>query len=425
MENIRRIALLLGQEIGYCREVLRGVQQYAVHRRKWVFRDAPPETDTLKPLREWQPHGIIGLFFHRDVANAVVKLKIPLVNTTSTLADWSIPLVEVDHDSVGRLAAEYFLEKGYRNFGFFGSAWTHVSRTREAGYRQRLAATGFELATCHAEYLPRPPVGASWRHVDDQVERWLRTLPKPVAILCSNDVPARDLADVCRQLELRVPQEVALLGVDNDELECGLTWPSLSSIELPGQRIGYEAARILDDLMRGKKQPAKPLFLPPVRVVTRQSTDTLAVENATVAAALDYIRANLSEEFTVDDIAAGAGVGRRDLERKFRAALDRSVLDEVRTARIDRVKQLLADTELSMAAVAQRAGFSGSRRMAVVFREVTGATPRQYRRRIRGERLGESSIAEYKPTTKRRGQATRPSARVAAEKRRNQPRVAK
>jgi LacI family transcriptional regulator len=407
MEKVRRIALLLGQDIGYCREVLRGVQQYAVHRRQWVFRDAPPEMDTLTPLREWRPHGIIGLLFHRDVADALVELNIPLVNTTSTLAAWDIPLVEVDHGRVGQMAAEYFLAKGYRSFGFFGSAWTHVSTTREAGYRERLASAGFELATCHAEYLPRPPVGASWRHVDDQVESWLRTLPKPVAIFCSNDVPARDLADVCRQLELRVPQEVALLGVDNDELECGLTWPSLSSVELPAQRIGYEAAWMLDELMRGKKPPSKPLFLPPVRVVTRQSTDTLAVENATVAAALDYIRANLSEEFTVEDIAAGAGVGRRDLERKFRAALDRSVLDEVRTARVDRVKQLLVDTELSMAAVAQRAGFSGSRRMAVVFREVTGATPRQYRRRIRAARLGESSAVDAQSSKRLRRKKSR------------------
>lgn len=392
MKETRRIALLLGQDIGYCREVLRGVQQYAVHRRQWVFRDAPPEVDTLTPLCEWRPHGVIGLLFHREVADALVRLGIPLVNTTSTLSRWDVPLVEADHELVGQMAADYFLDKGYRHFGFFGSAWTHVSRTREAAYRDRLGEAGFALASCHAEYLPRPPVGASWRHVDKQVADWLRTLPKPVAILCSNDVPARDLADVCRQLQLKVPQEVALLGVDNDELECGLTWPSLSSIELPAQRIGYEAARVLDDLMRGKRPPAAPLFLPPIRVVTRQSTDMRAVDNPVVVAALDFIRANLADEFTVDDIAAGAGVGRRDLERKFRASLGRSVLDEVRTARVDRVRQLLGDTQLSMAAIAQRAGFSGARRMAVVFRESTGATPRQYRRKVHTQRLGEAAV---------------------------------
>lgn len=393
MENVRRVALLLGQDIGYCREVLRGVQQYSVHRKQWVFRDAPPEAGTLEPLREWRPHGIIALLFHAEVAAALTRLKVPLVNTTSTLSKWDIPLVEADHAAVGRMAAEYFLGKGYRHFGFFGSAWTHVSRTREEGYRARLAEAGFGLATCHAEYLPRPPVGASWRHVDDTVQRWLRSLPKPVAILCSNDVPARDLADACRQLDVNVPQEVSLLGVDNDELECGLTWPSLSSIELPAQRIGYEAARLLDELMQGKKKkrPAEPLFLPPVRVVTRQSTDTRAVDNPVVAAALDFIRANLSREFTVDDVATGAGVGRRDLERKFRSALDRSVLDEVRAARVDRVRQLLTDTELSMAAIAQRAGFSGARRMSVVFREATGTTPRHYRRRLRHQRLGDAA----------------------------------
>jgi LacI family transcriptional regulator len=396
MKDVRRIALLLGQDIGYCREVLRGVQQYAVHRRQWVFRDAPPEMETLTPLREWRPHGIIGLLFHGDVADALQGLEVPLVNTTSTLSRWEVPLIEADHEHVGRMAAEYFLDKGYCHFGFFGSAWTHVSRTREAGYRERLTQSGFALASCHAEYLPRPPVGASWRHVDKQVADWLRTLPKPVAILCSNDVPARDLADVCRQLQLKVPQEVALLGVDNDELECGLTWPSLSSIELPA--LGYEAARLLDGLMRGKKPPAKAIFLPPIRVVTRQSTDMRAVDNPVVVAALDFIRANLVDEFTVDDIANGAGVGRRDLERKFRATLGRSVLDEVRTARVDRVRQLLGDTQLSMAAIAQRAGFSGSRRMAVVFRETTGVTPRQYRRQVHAQRLSEAAPRSYAKT---------------------------
>jgi LacI family transcriptional regulator len=398
MEEVRRIALLLGQDIGYCRDVLRGVQQYAVHRRRWVFRDAPADLDTLRPLAEWRPHGIVALLFHQEMADALLKLKVPLVNTTSTLSAWQLPLVEADHTAVGRMAADYFLAKGYRNFGFFGSAWTHVSTTRESSFRVRLAEHGFPLATCHAEYLPRPPASASWRRVDRQVERWLRTLPKPVAIFCSNDVPARDLADVCRRLELTVPQQVALLGVDNDELECGLTWPSLSSIELPSQKIGYEAAKLLDSLMRGKPAMTTTLFLPPVRVITRQSTDTRAVENPAVAAALDYIRRHLAAEFSVLDIAARVGLGRRDLERKFRAALGRSVLDEIREARVERVKELLADTELAMSTIAQRAGFSAARRMAIVFRELTGTTPRQYRRQLWSERHGDVTV-ETAPAT--------------------------
>jgi LacI family transcriptional regulator len=369
----------MGQDIGYTRDVLRGVQAYAQIRPGWIFRDGPSDPRILKPLREWKPHGIIAHLFNPTLAGALIKMRIPLVNTTSTLRDLNVPLVEVDHAKVGRMAADYFLDRGFRHFGYFGSSWTGFSKGREAAFRERVEKRGFAVDSCHAEYLPRPPIADSWKGIDVKVRAWLKGLPKPVAILSSNDIPARELAEICRQLNLHVPEQVALLGVDNDELECHLCNPFLSSIALPSERIGYQAAQILHHMMEGRPPTRRILSLPPLRVVTRQSTDTLAIQDSDVAAALAFIRSHAHEPIGVDSILEHIPLSRRALERKFRDQLNRTVLEEIRQVRLEIAKSLLMDTDLPMPAIAARSGFSGARRLAVVFHQIVGITPTEYR----------------------------------------------
>jgi LacI family transcriptional regulator len=391
MTAVRRVALLMGQDIGYTREVLRGVQAYGQNRPGWIFRDGPPDPRILAPLREWKPHGIIAHLFDRKVADALVKLRVPVVNTTNTLKELDVPLVEADHVKVGHLAADYFLERGFRHFGYFGSSWTGFSKDREAAFRERVQERGFAVRSCYAEYLPRPPVAESWKGVDVKVRAWLKALTKPVAILSSNDIPARELAEICRQLELNIPEQVALLGVDNDELECHLCKPILSSIALPSQRIGYEAAKMLHRLMDRRALKRRKIFLPPLRVVTRQSTDTLAIQDNDVAAALAFIRNHAHEEIGVESILEELPMSRRALERKFREQLGRTVLAEIRRVRLEFVKALLSETDLPMPTIAARCGFSGARRLAVVFRQIVGFTPTAYRAQ---SKLGDSSQNE-------------------------------
>ena len=381
MKRTRRIALLFGQDLGYCRDVMRGVWRYAMNMQHWVFRDGPPEMVTLKPLREWRPHGVIALLFIPDVANALARMRVPVVNTTSTLDDRRFPLVEADHLRVGRMAAEYFVERRYRHFGYFGSSWTHVSRTREAGFKEGLAKIEHSFSSCHADYLPRPPQDASWLTVDTQVAHWLRRLAKPVAILCSNDVPARDLADTCRRLQFRVPEDVAILGVDNDELECRLTTPPLSTIELPAERIGFEAAKLLDRMMSGRRPPKAPLYLPPVRVVTRQSTDALG----------------RGEPDGHGGVGVHSGALRRPGWRGRRGPRDRGRPARFGAQVSRRARAGACMTKSGNCASSgrrsclsrrttrcrksrRRSGFLDARRFAVVFRHVTGHTPTGYRR---------------------------------------------
>lgn len=381
MEEVRRVALLMGQDLGFCRDAMRGVRTYAIQKANWTFRNSAPEMAILPHLRQWRPHGIIANLFTREVARAVLRMRKPVVDTAYVLPHSKVPTVDVDHLAVGRLAAEYLLERGFTCFGFFGSERAEYSQLREVGFREQLAKRGHTVASCYGEYLHQTLATTGWKAMDERVGQWLRRLPKPVAVLADNDAPARKLADLCQQLGLHIPSQVALLGMDDDQLECLLTSPPLSSIAIPSERIGYEAARLLDRMMAGEPAPTEPLLLPPLRVITRQSTDTMAVDDPIVLAALRHIRTRATQNITVGKVVREVGCGRRELERHFRRVLGRSVLDDIRLVRIERAKDVLSSTDLAMPAVAAQAGFSNPQRFAVVFRQLTGMTPTAYRRR--------------------------------------------
>ncbi|MCS7237961.1 MAG: DNA-binding transcriptional regulator [Thermoguttaceae bacterium] len=377
-----RVVLLLDRSLHFARGVLRGVRSYAAGKTNWILRDAPPSPKMMKLVADWEPAGIIAGLSTAALARAVKQLRIPVVDTATVLPRLGLPTVDVDPIGVGRLAAEYFLDKQYRNFGFFGSHVAVYARLQEQGFRQRLAKAGYEAQSCYYEYLPEYTARMLWREVTSRIIQWLDRLPKPVAIFCCEDILSRLLADTCRQLNLRVPEEVALLGCGNDELECTLTEPTLSSIAVPAERVGYEAAALLDALLEGQKPPDRPVFLPPISVVTRHSTDVSAIDDQIVRQAVRFIRENATRHIRVKDIAEALAVSRRLLERRFRALLGRSVLQEIYRVRIEHAKRLLAQSHLPVGAVAFRSGFSSPRHLDVRFRQLTGLTPRAFRRQF-------------------------------------------
>jgi len=383
MDQTRRIALLLDRSLSFVRGVIRGVRVYAADKPNWVLRDGPPRLQLVSHVRDWKPHGIIAGLVLPRVAQELVRIGKPLVDTAHTLPGLGVPTVDVDHAAVGRLAAEYFLDRKFRHFGFFGSESAVYSRIRESTFRERLADGGHSVSSCHSEYLADLSTATLWKKSAQKTRRWLRGLPKPVAILCSDDTPARSLADACAQIGLDVPEDVALLGAGNDDLECSLSPPSLSSVATPSQRIGYEAAGLLDRLMSGEAWPGEPVLVSPLHVVTRHSTDIMAIEDETVLAALQYIRRHAWDQMRVADLAHEIAVGRRLLERRFRAILRRSVLEEINRVRVQRAKELLTDTHLPITAVAAQSGFPGARRLDVVFGKLTGVSPTAYRRQSR------------------------------------------
>ncbi len=215
------------------------------------------------------------------------------------------------------------------------------------------------------------------------VRRWAQSLSTPVAVLCCNDRLAYDFLRECQRAGVAVPDDLAVLGVDDDELVNTLVSPSLSSITLPTNRIGFEAAKLLQHLMDGGEAPPEPTLFPPVGVVTRQSTGITAVDDRDVAAAIMFIRDHVADALGVEDIAAAVGTSRRSLERRFRVALGRTVLGQMRQRRVERAKELLATTELAMPAIARASGFGDATRLGIVFRQLTGIPPTDFRRRVR------------------------------------------
>ncbi|MGC9453422.1 MAG: substrate-binding domain-containing protein [Phycisphaerae bacterium] len=384
MSDTKKIALIMAMSFAYGRSVLRGICAYAKQGRPWAFNSALPGSNAGRLLAEWEPAGVIGHLSVRSDANAVERLNRPAVNVSGVLDDVSVPRVGVDDYAVGQMAARHFIERGFRAFGYIGERNTAYSERRLAGYRGELGAHNLD---CEVFTERGGPIAAynerSWKRSDAAITRWLRSLEMPAAVFACNDVMGMRLSEGCRLVELRVPEDIAIVGVDDDELLCDMARPPLSSVRLPLEQIGFEAARVLDGMLNGQSPPAEPVLLPPSHVVTRQSSDILAVNDAEVASALRFIRTHAGEPIGVREVLAACSVSRRVMERRFQKALGRSPLDEIIRVRIERAKEVLAETHLPMSAVAEASGFNGASRLSVVFRDHTGMTPTEYRRRFR------------------------------------------
>jgi len=380
MRPHRRIALLMPRYLDSGRDVIRGVRAYAAQHSNWVLHDGPPDLTVIPYLRDWRPHGIVAFLAIPEFAQHVVQMGVPVIDTAWVLPMPELPVVSLDRNALARMAAEHFVDRGFCHFGFVGSVKAWCCTVCEDNFRGRLMESGYTVSSCYEDYFFPMMTPDGWKSTEKQVRRWLQRLPKPVAIFACNDVTARNLADVCDQMGLQIPHEVGLLGVGNEELECLLCRPFLSSIAIPGEQIGYEAAQLLDKMISGQRFFTASLFLPPIRVVTRQSTDTTVISDPVVDAAIRYILDHAIQPIHVADIVREIGIDRRELERKFRSVLRQSVLQTIRRMRVDLAMKLLAGTNLPMREVARQSGFSGARRLATVFRQVTGTVPISYRR---------------------------------------------
>jgi len=372
----------MAHSLDFYRDILRGVKTFAVERPDWVFTPIAPESRAIELARPLRCDGYLAHVFTRPLAKVLLALRKPVVNVAGVLPELPLPRVVVDHAEVGRLAARHMLERGVRQFGFVGYSRHEFSVQRESGFREEVEASGYGVTTFHERTQSAQEPTGLWIW-NQPLINWLGALPKPVGILASNDVQGAQVSEYCRQLRLLVPDQVAIVGVDDDDLLCELSRPSLSSIALPGERIGYEAALLLDKWLRGSLPRKTVVTLPPAGVVVRQSSDLLAVPDPYVSTAVRFIREHAHFEIHVKDVLREVAIARRALERRFRKWLQRSIADEIRRAHIERSKQLLLTTDLPMASVASMAGLPDGRQLSILFRRATGITPSAFRRRFR------------------------------------------
>jgi LacI family transcriptional regulator len=376
-----RIALLLGQDLGYSRRVLSGVLNYAESKRlSCIYHNAHPDVRIIPALEQWRPHGVIVHLSDRILAERLRALSVAMVSVTNTLEDFSISHVDVDSVAVGRVAADYFLSQGFCSFAYFGSRHATFSLDRERGFRERLEALGYPVDNLHADFLPQPPFSQDWTRMDRRTERWLRRLPKPVGILASNDIPARSLCELCRTVGLRVPDEVAILGVDNDVSECRMSDPSLSSVEIPAEQIGRDAMQLLLSQLRGDSGTVVSCLRQPLGVIVRSSTDHGGTMDPLLQRALDYIERRVDQGITVLDVCSHAGRSRRSMERSFQECFQSTIYQRIQKVQVARAKRLLLESELSISVVAERVGFSSLRQLDRVFRKYESIAPSAYRK---------------------------------------------
>jgi LacI family transcriptional regulator len=328
-------------------------------------------------LARWQGDGVIARIESAATATVVERLArrlgIPVIDTSAARLLTDVPYVETDDTAIARLAAEHFFERDFRHFAFLGDGRFRWSDNRREAFVAAVAARGREVAV-FAE--PRR------RAADDEaaIERWLESLPKPVGLLACYDIRGRQALDACRRAGIAVPDQVAVLGVDDDELLCGLASPPLSSVIPDAAGAGRLAAELLERRMRAERLDRMEWLLPPLGIAARQSTDVLAIDDPLVVAAVRHIREHACDGIKVADVARALGTTRRVLERGFSRRLGHTPHEEIERVRFRRVEQLLRETNLSLASIADRTGFRHTEYLTVAFGRRHGMPPSAWRR---------------------------------------------
>jgi LacI family transcriptional regulator len=374
--SVPNVALLIETSREFGRSLLYGIARYARLHGPWRFHRRPGSLDS--PLSQWSNWKVDGAIV-RDIANVEdhIAPRTPVIFARHNRESYApFPAIITSDESISAMGARHFLDRGFEHFAYCGFPDYVWSRGRSLCFQAALRDAGY---TAHVYEPPVSQKQRQWTNEQPVLARWLAALPKPVGLMCCNDDRALQVTEVCEMAGLLVPEDAAILGVDNDVLVCDLSDPPISSIALNTETAGYEAARLLDAIMHGAAMNGQIIPVTATHIVTRQSTDVLAVTDADVKAALRFIRSYPHRPLQVDDVVKATTVSRRVLEKKFHSTLRRSVYCEIRRVRVDLIRQLLVRTDLSISEIARKAGFDGIAHVARYFRKETGMSLRQYR----------------------------------------------
>lgn len=374
------IALLVETSLASGRDILRGIAKYVRTQTNWaLYHEARGLEDSLpRWFQGWKGDGIIARLQDRGIARALERMGLPTVDVLGVVPGAPFPLVHVDDARIAQVAAEHLLERGFRRFGYFGIQGENWSERRRDAFAATVGARGCPVSVCE---LPRSNQGgASWDSMEQELTRWVASLAKPCGVMVCSDQRGARLLEACRRARILVPDEVAVVGADDDEPLCEVCHPTLSSVRPDHFRVGFEAAQLLDRMLRGESVPEEPVLVEPLGVSTRLSSDVLAIEDRQIATVLRLIREQGARDIDVDELARLAGLSRSVLQRRFRAHMGCSVHQEVLRVRIQRARVLLVESDLSLAEIAARTGFKHQEYMGYVFKTRLGRTPGELRR---------------------------------------------
>jgi LacI family transcriptional regulator len=376
---LRRVKLLIDTSSSWGRDLIHGVSVYVKQRGNWVLDlEYGGRFEKARLPASWRGDGVIARVTNSRIAREIIRSGRPAVNVSwYSYGAPHIPRCTNNEESCGRLMAEYLLRRGFRSFAYFGP-----SRQQRPGYCDRVKEAFVHTlaeAGCRCALWPhqnRKSKGSS----NGEIAHWLYDHPQPVGVGVWGDHIGRHVAELCRIASLSIPEQVAIISAEYDALMNSLSRPPLTTIDYMADRVGYEAAALLDRMMDGHPAPAEDVLIDAMGVITRQSTEVVAVADVRVAAALSLIRQSVHKPVHVNYLLKELGVTRRSLEQEFRKVLGRSIAEEIRGARLDRVKQMLRDTAAPVSTVASACGFHHPEVLTRSFRRAFGLSPSDYRR---------------------------------------------
>ena len=376
--RLLQVALLVDTSTSWGRQLIQGVTNYAQKHGPWHLQVEPRgRDDPMRLPRDWSGDGIIARVSSEKIAKDLKSRKVPVVNVSGIELDgFRFPRVTVDYDATAELALEHFRSRGFRRFAYVGPL-QHSYVTRHADAFQKRLSKEVELKRFN--YAHESMASQRWLKQRQRLEDWLTELAMPVGVFCWGTSASCQLLDACRFKNIVVPDRVAVLAGDNDDVISQTTVPAMSGVLNPSLQIGYRAAERLDRLARRSSDKGKDERIPPIEIVTRGSTDVLAIEDKELYRAVRFMREHAFGELIIEEVADSVPMTRRSLERKFHDTFGRSPLTEIRRLRIARVKELLATTDLPVSKVAEATGFGTPEYMTTVFKNVTQLTPLRYR----------------------------------------------
>jgi LacI family transcriptional regulator len=386
MKRSRRVAVLGNVSRRFDRRVIQGVAAYVRETGRWSLYVEEDPLQKLPKLERWDGDGIVADFDDRKIARAVGGLRIPVVGVGGGQGwydrTWGFPYLTTDNHAIGRLAAEHLLECGLTRLAFYGNPpvqrqqW---SEQREAAFLERAREAGVPCAVYRGQHAD----AQQWLTQLRELSRWLKSLEHPVGLMACTDTRARQALEACRMIGARVPDDVAVIGVDNDEMICELATPPLSSVEQGSWQIGYQAAILLDRMMAGRRPQKLHQAIAPEALIARQSTNVLACDDPDLAGAIRFVREHACDPIRVEHVLARVPLSRSTLEKQFQACLGRTIHGEIQRVQVERARRLLVHSDLLVKQVAVRCGFKYVPYLTRVFRLHTGLSPVEYRRRCK------------------------------------------
>jgi len=375
---MKRIILLLETSRAFGRDLITGIVRYSRLNGCWSFYKEPIDLKSSIPnLAHWKPDGIIM----RDtmITKELLKLKVPTIFAPHFIHyPKNIPIIITDSSSIAKMASRHFIEKGFKNLaycGFHNIVWSEERKyyfnlfNSECGIKTHNYVSSYKIST------------DNWEKQQEHIQKWIKALPKPVGIFACNDDRGQHVLEICKLMGLKVPEEAAVLGVDNDPMVCEFTDPPLSSILLNTEFAGYEAAKLLDKMMRtGNITRGKQIIVAASHIVYRQSSDILAVDDKYLRLAIKFIKDNANNKINVKDVVNTTGINRRTLEKKFRETIRRSIYSEIQQVRAELISKLLIETELSISHITSFYNFTDIEHISRFFKKEKGMGLREFRK---------------------------------------------